>query len=619
MINSYIFTGTGFVTGKYKISNDEIFSHVKKSYLKGFNEQRILASEGFQKQKTIQENMNAFDYMVELKMGFRNRYHVVPFPPAKISYKKAENTLSLAVKAIELALEDAGVAGKQIDAWFVGSATQDQFAPGIAEFVKAYFTDITDTRPTFSLTSACVGFNINIEHALAYFEDNPDVDHIVVAHSEVMSELLVEESDFVPFSTFGDSAAAVVISRIQTEKKCGLLSVSNAEDTAMLDFLGANNKGNLYMDARRVKSRAVPNISNIFLELLERCHWEKDEVDWFIPHQTGNAIVHNVRDIVGIDDTKLFQEVQYEHGNLSGASVPASIDILIKTGRLKPGQKVLTSVAGLGGEFGGFAYVVPEKAPKYMPIKELEGKIALITGSTGALGSKIAEFAAREGANLILHFNSNQKKAQELSDKLTASYDCKVSLIQADLSNSEKVNKLVEYVKTEFGKISYLINTHAITGGLGKASQVNLEEFVKVMNSNYHSIKMLCDGLLNCVTDTVLITGSVGEDAQFPGSASYVASKRSLRAYAINIASELYENRIDCVYYLPGLVDDGMISKLGNDQVIASMMMIDQEKLLNKDEIALRMLKSVYRLKIPKVRMSYESKLKVIKDGYLKY
>ncbi len=619
MTNSYIFTGTGFVTGKYKITNDEIYSNVKKGFLEGFNDARIEASDSYKSMKEKYPDVNPFDYMVHHKMGFKDRYHVVPFPPVEHMYKNADNSLDLAVKAIDKALRIAGISGKQVDAWFVGTATPSQYAPGIAEFAKAYFTDVNDTNQTYSLTSACVGFNINLENAVAFFENHPEANHIVIAHAEVMSKLLLNEQDFVPFSTFGDSAAAVVLSRVQTQEKVGVINHYNGEDVAMLDFLGANNKGNLYMDARRVKSRAVPNIANSMQLLMEKCGWSKHDVDWFIPHQTGNAIVLSVRDLFDIDDNKLFQEVQYEYGNLSGASVPACIDVLQNTDRLKPGQKLISAVAGLGGEFGGFAYIVPDEIPKNTPQKELQGKRFLITGATGAIGNRIATFAAEQGADLILHYNSNTEFAENLKANITETYSVKVDLWKADLSDSENIKAFIDRVKNDNIELDYLINTHAITGGLSKASKVSDEEFVRVLSANYQSIKNLCDGLIDIVKEAVLITGSVGEDAQFPGSASYVSSKRALRGYAVNLASELYERRVNCIYYLPGLINDGMIAKLDSKQVLASIMSVGQAELVECDDIALRMLKSVCRLKIADIRMSYESKLKVIKDGYLKF
>ena len=616
---SFIFSGTGFVTGKHKITNNDIYKHVKSNYLEGFSEDRIIESENYQKYKEQNPATNPFDYMVCEKMGFKYRYHVVPFPPVLQQYKKAKNSLELCVEAIEIALKESKLSGNDIDAWFVGTATATQKAPGIAEFAKAYFCDIDNQSPTFSLTSACVGFNVNLECAIDFFKENPNAKHIIVAHSEVMSKLLLEENDFVPFSTFGDAAAAIVLSRITTKEKVGVINIINGEDTQMLDFLGADKKGHLYMNPRMVKYRAVPNIANTAKKLLELSNWKKEDISYFIPHQTGDAIVLEAAKSLEIDKAKLFQEVQKTYGNLSGASVPACFCILKKSKKLVPNAKILTSVTGLGGEFGGFTYIVPKNKTKFNTKPELLNKTIVITGATGGLGSEIAKSAAKKGANLILHYNSNENKINELRKYLSEKYNTKTTIIKADLSNEKDVNNFVSEIEKNSQKINYLINTHAITGSLGKATKITTKEFENVLNSNYLSTKQLCNKLKEHVSDCVLITGSVGEDAQFAGSSAYVASKRALRAFAIKFANEIYEsNRTRCVYYIPGVIDSGMVDKLDKSQQLASMQLVRQQNIIKVADIADRVLKSVYRLKVSNVRMGYEANLKVIKDGYLK-
>ncbi len=619
MTESFIFTGIGFVTGKFEVSNSDIEKYTSSGYLEGFDEERIANSDDFKAFLINNPSETPFNYMTEHLMGFKKRFHVIPFPPVAHNYKEASNSLDLCVEAIEIALKKSGLSGNDINAWFVGTATPHQFAPGIGEFAKAYFTDIENQTPVYSLTSACVGFNINLANALSYLENNPTAKHVVIAHAEVMSALLPEEKDFVPFSTFGDSAAAVVLSKIKTETKQGILAISNNEDTRMLDFLGANKKGNLYMNPRMVKARAVPNITETAVNLMHKCSWSNEDLLYFIPHQTGNAIVGSVAKNLKMPAEKVFQEVQKNYGNLSGASVPACFSVLEESERLIPGGKIIAAVAGLGGEFGGFAYQIPNEIPKFKTKPELEGKTILITGASGGLGREIAYAAASKGADLILHYNSNQEIANELKSNLEAEFGTKVQIYKANLSNNQELTTFCDNIKSNFNSINYLINTHAITGSLGKASQVLDEEFIQVLNSNYLSIKNLCNNLKDIITECILITGSVGEDAQFPGSASYVASKRALRSFAVSLASDIYKQNTRCVYYLPGIIDSGMMGKLEKQQIAASMNMIRQKELIHVKHIADRILKSVYRIKIAKVRMSYESNLKVIKDGYLNF
>ena len=451
-----------------------------------------------------------------------------------------------------------------------------------------------------------------------YFKQNPQAKNILIAHTEVMSALLPNTKDFVPFSSFGDSAAAVILSRVKTENQEGVVYITNSEDTKMLDFLGADQNGKLFMNPRMVKSRAVPNISNTFNKILKETQWKIEDLKYFIPHQTGNAIVDSVAKKIGIEKNKVYKEIQYNYGNLSGASIPACLDLLLEN-ELKVGDKIITSVAGLGGEFGGFAYIVPQNNTENHSQAELENKTIFITGASGGIGREIAMQAAEKGGNLILHYNSNSEKITKIKNDILSKYKVKIDLVQADLSDKNQTENLVYEIKSKFKNINYLIVTHAITGSLSKASEVSDLEFEKVLDVNYFSIKNLCDICSEIVTESIVIMGSVGEDAQFPGSASYVASKRALRAYAVSLATKVYENKVNCVYYLPGIVEAGMMAKLDKSQINMSLNNIRQKSMIEVKKIAERILKSAYRMKIPKVRISYESHLKVIKDGYLKY
>lgn len=619
MVDSFIFSGTGFVVGDFKISNDDILKYIRNGYLSGFNESRASQSEKYAEFKKAHKSATAFDYMAEAKMGFCTRYYVVPFPPTSFQYATADNTLTLCVKAVEKALAKSNLIGNDIDAWFVGTATAPQQAPGIAEFVKSYYTSVENNSPTFSSTSACVGFNENLEAALAYMQSHPKAKHVVVAHSEVMSKLLLKEHDFVPYTTFGDSAAAVVLSRVQTNEKCGIIAICNNEDITMLDFLGADRNGDLFMEPRMVKSRAVPNITNTAQKLLNQCNWTIDDLAIFIPHQTGNAIVHTVADNLGIDKSKVYQEIQINYGNLSGASVPACFDMLFSQGRLKHNDKVLTSVAGLGGEFGGFTYIVPSEEYTFLPSKELAGKTLMLTGASGGIGSRIAKIAASKGADLVLLYNSNSAVINNLKDSIINEYGVEVKVEKVDLSDSSQIDEFVAIFADKFGKIDYLINTHAITGGLSRATKIPVSEFEDVAKINYESIKYLCESIQDFVRESILITGSVGEDAQFAGSAPYVVSKRALRCFARSFANEVYNKGIKCIYYLPGLIGAGMVSKLDESQIQASMMAVNQKVLTNVNDIAERMLLSVCRLKVPNARISFEEKLMVVKDVYLNF
>ncbi len=287
MYENYIFSGYGHAFGDFLITNETLEKAIDSTYLTRFNKARIESGESFAKAKAKMPDLTPFQFMAELKMGFKNRNHVVPFPPNRAKYKSAKTSLDLAVNSVEDALSDAGIHPEKIDAWLVSTATPHEQAPGLAATLKAYFVNFENQSETMTLTSACGGFNYNLERGINYLKTHPEANHLVICHTEVMSELLIDTTEFVPYVTFADGAAAVILSRQTSEQKEGVVGFVNYEDPQMINFLGASEKGRMYMQPNIIKNRATANLVRDSREVLEQVNWDMEEVDLMIPHQTG--------------------------------------------------------------------------------------------------------------------------------------------------------------------------------------------------------------------------------------------------------------------------------------------------------------------------------------------
>lgn len=610
MGQSFYFSGFGTAHGKHIISNEKIEEFINKEFIGGFDSDRISNSEDYKKNG---QGVTPFRFFAKNKMGFDNRYHVVPFPPSKLRFKEAETSLDLGVKALEAAFADSGIDPEDISLWLAGCATPQEQAPGIAATIKCHFVGYNNQTPTVTTTSACVGFNINLERAVDFFKTHPEAKHIAIVHTEVMSRLLTNEPSFVPFVTFADAAAAVIISRIETTKPVGIIHIVNFEDMQMIDFLGANKNGDLYMGPSEVRERATENIVKTVNKLYELTEWNNNMVDIVIPHQTGNAIVLAAAKQLQIPPDKLYQEVQYNYGNLSGASVPFSLALLNKDGKLSAETKIATAVCGLGGEYGGFTYIVPDIKKEIKVIKPLKGKKAFIAGATGGLGCQICKVLAEKGCDIIAHYNSNHEKAKLLEQEL-AHYNIETTFVQSDFSSAQAIETLMNVISEP---VDFILLTSAVTGNLLRASQVDIQEMNNVNFINYAVQAKLLKEMLPIVKETILVVGSVAEDAMFSGSSSYVSSKRQLHSFVSSIAFEAKKKHIKTIYYMLGLLDKGMVDKLTPKQQITAMNSINQKQLIDTHNVAERIVKSLYLPKVLEVTNSREGELIVRRDGYL--
>ena len=619
MEENFIFTGLGHSTGKHLVTNKDIEEQIKNGTFEGFAEDKVKSSKKYHQYLEKNKNSSPLNYFAEYKMGFTTRNHVSPFPPTKNNLKKSETSLDLVVKAVQNAIDDAQIHPEDIDAWYVSTVSPHEQAPGIASTMKCFFVNFENQTTTTTLASGCSGFNLNLQRAIEYFKYNPKAKHIVVAHTETMSAFLTEKKSFIPFITFGDGAGAVVISRVNSDKKEGLYSIVNHQDMRMIDFVGVSKEGNLYMNDGIIKDRAVINIVKSSKEILELSNKTIDDIDIVIPHQTGNAILHDAASQLDIPFEKLYQETQYKHGNVSGATVLISLSELNQQKRLIPNMSILSASAGVGGKYGAFIYVVPEKITKVNTANnfkfDLQNNTALVTGCTGGLGYNVALSLAKRGCRLILQYNSNESKINELTkdlDVLNVDY----YILKSDFSKIEDVKILIETIKNNYKNIDFIIHTSAVTGSLNKASEVSSKELEFVSQINQYAPIEITKKLKDRNINTVLYVGSVAEDSQFPGSSSYVSSKKGLHGFAASFSEEASAVGIRSIYYMLGILDGGMAKELDTKQQKIAMNSIGQEKLLSSIEVAERIVKSLYKPKVLNVRDSYENTLLVRRDGY---
>ncbi len=92
---------------------------------------------------------------------------------------------------------------------------------------------------------------------------------------------------------------------------------------------------------------------------------------------------------------------------------------------------------------------------------EIHGKTALVTGGAKRVGRVIALELAKKGANILLHYRSSKKEAEETCSEIkTLGVSC--SLLQADLSHSEDIVKMITEVGKSSKNVDILVNSASL-------------------------------------------------------------------------------------------------------------------------------------------------------------
>jgi 3-oxoacyl-[acyl-carrier-protein] synthase-3 len=610
---NYILSGFGHATGKYEVSNSLLEDGASRDKLDGFNPELIKHSKNYQAYLKEHPGATPFEYFVGYKMGFETRYHVTPWPPIKQNQDVAENSLDLLVEAVEKALVDSGLDAEDIDGWIVSTVSPQEQAPGIAATLKTYFTRPDNNTPAMTLTSGCAGFNIALRRSLDYFRSDDKLKNILIANTETMSHFLNHKRDFVYHATFGDAAAAAIISRVEPENGFeGVGVTKNYHDLRMIDFVGVDKDWNLYMDGAAVKRRAVPNLVESSKEVLELQGWTVDDLDLVVPHQTGNAILHSVAEDLTLPLEKLFQETQAKYGNVSGTTIPISLSELHYQGRLKPGMKILCPTAGVGGEYGAWVYQVPEKqrvAPSDLNKRYsfLKGKQVLLIGADNNFGVSLLEQMMHSGANVKIQYNRRNDYTTQL-EAMANLENCNAELM---VYNIESEVNAIEFVKQLDGKVfDYVINLNLASETIYAYNDINevLERLQKPMDR-------LTRELLAFTKETSFILGHPLEEAALSEPSPLASAVAAWHGLAGSMSGEAISKGIRTVWYTPA-VYAGITGYMSGKTRMMAMKGMRQEVIrTDLSLLADKVIRSLFYLKVPQTLDKYQGPMIYRRDA----
>jgi len=168
---------------------------------------------------------------------------------------------------------------------------------------------------------------------------------------------------------------------------------------------------------------------------------------------------------------------------------------------------------------------------------KLEGKTAIITGSSGKLGSQIALALAQAGCNCICHYNRNQHALDGLTEKITA-VGSKAIAVKADLTSDKQIDKMFSQI-ADFAKPDILINSASIFSRK-PLKNITSEDARKMLDINLTAAIILSRKFVE-LTDTGKII-NISDIAAIRPWADYIlysASKAALNAATKAMAKEL--------------------------------------------------------------------------------
>ena len=142
---------------------------------------------------------------------------------------------------------------------------------------------------------------------------------------------------------------------------------------------------------------------------------------------------------------------------------------------------------------------------------ELADKVAIVTGGSRGIGSAISSELAKNGVKVIVNYRSDADSANRVVKEVQAAGGEAVA-VQADVSHSEDVNRLIEEAISKFGKIDFLVNNAGITKDrtFRKLSRDDWDQVINVnLNSVYNTISAALPYILESESGRIVNISSI--------------------------------------------------------------------------------------------------------------
>lgn len=203
--------------------------------------------------------------------------------------------------------------------------------------------------------------------------------------------------------------------------------------------------------------------------------------------------------------------------------------------------------------------------------RDLEGRVALVTGGGRGIGRAIASSLAERGANLVVAYLRNRAAAEETC-AAAEDHAVKAIAVRANVGDEAQLDALFDRVDETFGRLDVFVS-NAATGVLKGLDDLDARAWAWTMDANARAFFLGAKRAAALMPDGghIVALSSQGSSRVLPGYMVVGASKAALEAVARYLAVELGPRGIRVNVVSPGVVDtDALRHFPARDEMLAA-------------------------------------------------
>ncbi|MGF1677156.1 MAG: 3-oxoacyl-[acyl-carrier-protein] reductase [Rivularia sp. (in: cyanobacteria)] len=203
-------------------------------------------------------------------------------------------------------------------------------------------------------------------------------------------------------------------------------------------------------------------------------------------------------------------------------------------------------------------------------LQSLRSQVAVVTGASRGIGRAIAQELATFGANVVVNYANSSQAAEELVSEITSAGGSAIAL-QADVSQAEQVDTLINTVLEKFNRIDILVNNAGITRDT-LLLRMKPEDWQAVINLNLTGVflctRAVSKTMLKKRSGRIINIASVAGQMGNPGQANYSAAKAGVIGLTKTLAKEFSSRGITVNAVSPGFIETDMTSGLQSEEIL---------------------------------------------------